>query len=278
MPKEVSLFATNLKTLREFNGETQTNLALKIGVSTDLISKYEKAERVPKEDRLNKISEHYNIPINILLSQEITKEYLKNRTECINDALNDFSDLIYLNLTSDATNTDPLFIEACDCYNRLVESDIPIESMLVKCKNLFYESFKQTKSVESAANTIALIIYEYNFKTISQPLLRKFIFENPIYLKDFEEQKRNPSFTKDFLKENGKMFNKCLLRLKRNSKTSEIADYYLALKYIHGLIDNNEPFELNNKIGIFMMYEFYTLKNKYAINYIETISKLYSNV
>lgn len=57
----------NLKRLRESKGQSQLNLAMKIGVQQETISAYEKGKAMPTVDTLLKICKHYNCSSDYLL-------------------------------------------------------------------------------------------------------------------------------------------------------------------------------------------------------------------
>lgn len=68
-------FATRLKTLREVAGLNQSELAKSLGVSRSSISFYEKGERVPDIEFLDKVTEFFGVPTNYMLG------YIDNRKE-----------------------------------------------------------------------------------------------------------------------------------------------------------------------------------------------------
>ena len=68
----INLFNENLKKLRKEKGYTQEELAAKVGVVRQTVSKWEKGLSVPDADILCKIAEILDTDINILLSDEIT--------------------------------------------------------------------------------------------------------------------------------------------------------------------------------------------------------------
>lgn len=65
-------FATNLKHLRLQNGMTQAELAKKIGKDYSTIGKWELGQRSPIMADMVKISELFNIPLETLISKNIS--------------------------------------------------------------------------------------------------------------------------------------------------------------------------------------------------------------
>lgn len=66
------MFNENLKNIRKEKGYTQEELAVKVGVVRQTVSKWEKGLSVPDTDILRKIAEILDTDINILLGDEIT--------------------------------------------------------------------------------------------------------------------------------------------------------------------------------------------------------------
>ena len=65
------MFNENLKKIRKEKGYTQEELAAKVGVVRQTVSKWEKGLSVPDADILRKIAEILDTDINILLDDEI---------------------------------------------------------------------------------------------------------------------------------------------------------------------------------------------------------------
>ena len=69
--EDINLFNENLKKIRKEKGYTQEELAVKVGVVRQTVSKWEKGLSVPDADILRKIAEILDTDINILLGDEI---------------------------------------------------------------------------------------------------------------------------------------------------------------------------------------------------------------
>lgn len=65
-----------LKELREKNSLNQTDIAKKINVSQRAYSFYETGQREPKIDTLLRLSELYNVPLDVLVGKyDLPKDY-----------------------------------------------------------------------------------------------------------------------------------------------------------------------------------------------------------
>ncbi len=67
-------FSKNLKFLREEKGLSQNKLAEKIGVNQTTIARWEDDNRVPTIDNAIDVASALNIPLEILLGKDLTKE------------------------------------------------------------------------------------------------------------------------------------------------------------------------------------------------------------
>lgn len=72
------MFGENLKTIRKTKGYTQEELAIKIHVVRQTISKWEKGLSVPDADTLSKLADVLEINVSELLGSEINEETDKN--------------------------------------------------------------------------------------------------------------------------------------------------------------------------------------------------------
>ena len=72
------MFNENLKNVRKSKGFTQAELAVKVNVVRQTVSKWEKGLSVPDADTLQKIAEVLEIEVSQLLGAEIPKEESKN--------------------------------------------------------------------------------------------------------------------------------------------------------------------------------------------------------
>lgn len=72
------MFNENLKTIRKAKGYTQEELAIKIHVVRQTISKWEKGLSVPDADVLSKLADVLEINVSELLGSEIKEETNKN--------------------------------------------------------------------------------------------------------------------------------------------------------------------------------------------------------
>lgn len=72
------MFSENLKTIRKAKGYTQEELAIKINVVRQTVSKWEKGLSVPDADILTKIADVLEVSVSELLDADIREETNRN--------------------------------------------------------------------------------------------------------------------------------------------------------------------------------------------------------
>lgn len=72
------MFHKNLKTMRKAKGYTQEELAIKLNVVRQTVSKWEKGLSVPDADALSRIADVLDTDVSTLLGEEIIEETDKN--------------------------------------------------------------------------------------------------------------------------------------------------------------------------------------------------------
>lgn len=68
------MFSENLKTMRKAKGYTQEELAIKLNVVRQTISKWEKGMSVPDADVLSKMADVLDTKVSVLLGSTIAEE------------------------------------------------------------------------------------------------------------------------------------------------------------------------------------------------------------
>ena len=77
-----------------------------------------------------------------------------------------------------------------------------------------------------------------------------------------------------FISDFDELFNELIKALKSDEEWSDLADYYLALRYVVGMIDTGYSVEMNLAIGIQMMLSFARCDNKYARSFLKSCNSV----
>jgi len=87
------IMESRIKTLREKRGLIQEILAAEVGITQQMLSKYERDISVIKVDILKKLAEYFNVTTDYLLGMSDTKRDLSCEVK-MNDSLDKYYDLI----------------------------------------------------------------------------------------------------------------------------------------------------------------------------------------
>lgn len=87
----MSYFSEMLRGLRKDNGITQAQLAKEIGVSKSSINMYERGEREPSYKTLEKISQYFNISIDLLLGNDAGIKSIMSAGERMNKSFREIA-------------------------------------------------------------------------------------------------------------------------------------------------------------------------------------------
>lgn len=276
----------NIKHLRTVYGETQLELSLAIGLdSPNTISNYEKGKRCPEPEIRKKIAAHFRITEDELVNSDFS--YLKIPTTFVNDkkSMVDLTLLILPIIRTEESMKDTDFQKAYEAHMRAVEtmkagksfSDTDYEI----CFDCYQNSYDKNGTTESVANILWwLLMIEFGLKNQwmiegAKALAEKNINGNQFiknyYLKDmsetFSDTNEQPISMGEMSDFEG-IIVETLRELKSDSVYSELADYYIALRYSFGCIDNDLTDEMNRSIGNEMMLTFAQLGNHYAKTFI----------
>ena len=88
-------------------------------------------------------------------------------------------------------------------------------------------------------------------------------------LKDTEDisiTQKKISFISDF----DEIITEAIKALKSDQDWSDLADYYLALRYMVGMVDTDLSTEMNSAVGLQMMLSFMALGNSHAFTFCKT--------
>lgn len=151
------MFNENLKRIRKERGYTQEELATKVGVVRQTVSKWEKGLSVPDADILCKIAEILDTDINILLGTEIAVDVdnfnglnsnNSNKKKNIND-----NNVVEEQLTKISEQLD-----IKNKRNRKIWKTIGIALLVIVIFNIFLVLFNVTtsKSISTQENTVTI--------------------------------------------------------------------------------------------------------------------------
>jgi HTH-type transcriptional regulator, competence development regulator len=86
----MSSLGSNIRKLREKENLSQKDFAKKIGISNVVLSRYEKDERKPDYDMLNKIADYFEVSVDHLLGREEKVKTKEDSLEEVNKLVKEY--------------------------------------------------------------------------------------------------------------------------------------------------------------------------------------------
>lgn len=284
--------AKNLKYLREKYREKQTQLSAKVSIAQNTLSNYEKGKLPIPDDVARKLAYHYRESVFDFTCSDISENdslfpsdngYLPQK-QVVVKLLNSFFPFVASELDFD----DKLFRKGFELVQSLQQRARNLQTIdweeLSECLLLFSRSWGENSNENAVANCLSIILWMctgyYGLKNEeeqsfvesilnSKPLdyleaqkviLRKIPNENS--LNELAQERL------EFVRLYEEIFNMCMQKLKSslNADLRALADYYFAMMYIVGFIDNDFDFETNQRIGIDLITRLAQLENSHALN------------
>ena len=291
MKKETRL-GKNIKALRKAFGETQEELGKYLHLEKNTISSYENGTRNIDQQKLEMIAKHYSVSLEELLNSDLSfMEKIKvsvdpnlffKKTEWVLPIIYSEKAMENKNFKI-AYNLHKAIYE--DFQNDKFDSVKNIDQMFNEYKIAYSD---ENSKYPAAANYIAL--YFLLCMVINVP--ENIIDPSAIVIQAAAKDKRIKNLIDfidfDFMEECREA--KALLlddeiletihemkgELKHSQDFSDLADYYLALEYVYGNVDNKLRIGFNQRIGLEMISCFMSVGNQYAKNFVDyTVVELF---
>ena len=274
----------NIRGLRIANRETQEQLGAVLHVEKNTVSSYETGTRRPSKETLSNIAEHYLISFEELVFSDfsdIGKITIDPTAICKN------IELVLPIITSENAEKNKHFNRALRMHKELYDglhrlSYEGIDGIDVCIDE--YEEALNDKNIkpEAAANIIAIcFLLMFSFKSTEmmkndRPAVIMQFAKKDRKLRDFIETPdpdyetaskemfalmENPEFKEEI--------TELQLTLKQSFQLSDLCDYYLALQYLWGLVDNDLTPSFNRRVGMEMLVSFITVGNSYAADFLQ---------
>ena len=278
----IKRIANNLLTLRDHKGDTRKDLVEKlksysIFYSDNTIKAYELCGRPATEEYIEAVAKLYNVSVNMIKEQSITKDLLVEYDSSMN--ISDFHEtygfLFIATATSQTAMGNDHFKKAEEYRERIEKLDF-METMPNAARSLYYKAFVEDGILAGAANTLMMLFFEYSQINVMPEILPKLrsgdltIGELYIQFRNLFSNVTPPK--KKFIQTNQAIFDKCITVLGSVAQGRIYAEYYTALKYWLCMIDNGRDYRENLEIGLIMMNEFSKIGNplaKKAVDFFE---------
>lgn len=266
--KEAILLGNNVKTLREHKKETQQDLADILGVSSKLISCYELGTRKISKENIQIIVEHYGIDEETLVNEEVNEAWLEEWKSFLDDnCLIGFFKSTFRRFKTDQDLENQNFKRGDELISQYLRGETNMNTVLNSARNRFYQSYKEAGLLHGAANTLMLILMEFETIDLEQEFVDKIatrgISKSDLLAYSIKKSSVLSKVQLSFIKSNENVYDECLLALRNNNKVN-MYEYFFMLRYYYGMVDNGLTPVDNAKAACVMLYELERCKNKYT--------------
>ena len=277
----------NIRHVRKAFHETQKDLAAALHVNESTVSGWESGRNEPDFQTIHAIADHYRLAAEQLLTTDMSSIptiIFPSSKDMIEEYSRSILPLIY----SEAALEDEEFKAGYDMI-RSAPKDILSRSdeadrFMQECSEHFVKSLDENETEESACNLLFLL-FSHWLTLVPEEVTEAYkrLPNNGMtgFMKGIMLNKMpiNDDYTlsvKSVFLEMCDDFITALLRVaKRSERTSDLADYYLALRYIAGMVKNDYSLGINRMIGGHMMAEFANMGNEYAEEFMERDKSLF---
>lgn len=271
----------NIQHLREICNETLEELGRVIHCAKSTVKGYENGSREPDLQRLQLLATHYNKSVDELIHGDLTD--LENISIDLNSATHiiELMRRILPIYSSETALKNQNFKKGYDLSQKMLEAFSNAEllsgNIIVRIFEAYVVAADESNALEAVANLMWSIfvwwsqIYDTNeLLSLQNKLLsKKLCIKDCMKLWDTEDAattEKRARFIEDF----DGIIVEALKVLKSEQEWSDLADYYLALCYILGMIDTELSTEMNTTVGIQMMRSFRRMGNIHAYTFCKT--------
>jgi len=268
----------NIQHLRIIHNETLDELGSIIHCAKSTVKGYENGSRKPDLQTLQLLSAHYNKPVDELLYTDLTG------LEIISIDLNSpahTTELLRVILplySSEEAMKNPNFKNGYDLSQRLLEAfsnaEVLSGSVIARIFEAFVKATDESESPEAVANLVwsVFVCWSHIADTNKLLTLQNKLLSKKLSIKDYMSLKDTEDSSiiekkAGFVSYIDGTITEALKALKSKQEWSDLADYYLALRYVVGMVDTDLTTEMNSAVGMQMMLSFRTLGNSYAFTF-----------
>ena len=287
------MLGNNLKILRDYYGESQEELAEKIGVAPATISHWESSFRKPKEKNLKSIAQHYGISVEELIKGDMSK------CERIPIKYNKQSHIKYIETMFPIIGTKELLEDTHlqkgnRFYTMILQKckenkDIDENYFRIACDE-YYASWEKNENVEAVANLLSLffliisnqiLVFKNGDKiseririkfnndcTLGAEYFRRYFLMDTLNEQEQKQMEEMEEKRKKLYKTFGGTIDEYIRILKKKERWVDLGDYYMAMKFVTGMQQTSFDICLTRKIGRELMKTLAAQENPYASSFI----------
>ena len=268
--------------MRKMYGETLDELGNVISVSKSTVQGYESGRRMPDIATIKIIAKYYGKTIDEMINNKLYKYAELDSTKIVNmDKMIDaFLHILPVIVTDEACKNESFLKGVAEINNMInaFRNGMEVQGLVISEIVDYFISAVEDNIIEAAANIIWCFFFMWTQQYTDLEKMRKIqtrVSNMEIDLKELryeyqKDEKKTSSKRKDFICEVDNLLITLISELKLTEQWSQLGDYYLALRYVFGLIDTGYSDEMNVVIGIQILIAFSQIGNKYSLDFLET--------
>ncbi|MDO4650872.1 MAG: helix-turn-helix transcriptional regulator [Eubacteriales bacterium] len=270
----MSELKTNIRNLRKAWGLTQKELGEAIHVASNTVAMYEKGDRVPTVDILQDIASFLCVTVDQLIHEDFSRLDIQPTLITTETGVSYVKNLFPI-IQSDSAMSDIHFrkgyLFSLNFWNNLSKGPL-LESTLTTALEEYDKSLSKNGTIESAANILWVLFLKFIFlpdeynQTVGEAIIHgkgkyKDFFRDYVLNSNKAVGAKTIELKHRFIEQHRDLAVKMIKQLKASSIYSDLGDYYLALSYIYGFIDNGRSYDTNQMVGIEIMSSLLVLDN-----------------
>lgn len=273
--KDNNLLGRNIQRLREIHGDTLEDLGDAIGFAKSTIKGYENGSRKPDPNTVKTIANYYGKTVDELMHADLTSLAEINLQQISLSSIVEIFKKTMPLFSSEEAMKNASFKKGYDLSQRILKAFTKGEtlrgSIITDVTELFIQAINETEAPEAIANLVWSIFvwWAQLFDAKEMLELQNKILAKKLGFIELSREMKNvspdvESRRQGFISDFDELLCESIKSLKSDENWSDLGDYYLALRYINGLIDTSLSLDMNVTIGIQLMISYVQLDNKYA--------------
>ena len=274
----------NLQNLRVMRGETLKIMAENLGCVRSTISQYESGNRKPDPETLKRLAKYFGKTVDELLYEDLSLlEKYPTKYISSSEVMEKYSQIMPLFFTEELMENSS-FAKAYNLCRRVVrafsEGDVLRGSIITDIFEGYLYALEEVERQEIIADLLWCIFLWWGQIADTKEMLR---LQNKLLSKRLElgeivriqqnESREVEDKKAAFIADFDILITDAIRILKSEKEWSDLGDYYLALRYMYGIIDTGYSKEMNLAMGIQLMISYGQLENKYALSFFNAVTE-----
>lgn len=276
-----NILGKNIQHMRKHYGESLEELGFSIGMARTSVKDYESGRRKPNPDILKMISEHYGKTVDEMLKVKLYELEKIDSTQIVDteqmfDSFLDILPLVESEKAYENVSFSKGMLMIKGMLNAFRKGQDVEGTVIGDVMDCFIEAV-DADVYEAVANTLWCVFFLWNQQYTDLKALQKFqsrLISKQVDWKELiyetqKNEKKSVDKKKDFIEDFDSIVIELIRTLKEMEQWMHLGDYYLALRYVLGMVNTGCSNEMNQAVGMQMMQSFAQIGNRYASNYLK---------